>query len=443
MTPGAGARRVQREELLGQVVDRLADPLLRPQPLGAAQLGERRTLAARVAGDPADLLDRDEDPVAAGERQLEVVAVLAGAAAPEHLLVARHAVVDVDDEIARREALEDVARDDAPERLRPPDADRPEQLAIGDEREAVRATDEPAVEAALDQRDGARRRRLPHPLDDGDRVAGLAQHVGQARRLVRGEDDPGVVGSPGLDGLDKSTGTTGRQDGLPPAERVARRERAAGHRDVLGRDRLPGELEGPRGDEAALPVAGRQVGRRPVLRQLAGLDQLRAALVGLAPQEARRPRRCRRARRARAGCPDRCGRGRSPGRGGRPRPRRRPRRPSPGSRPRRRPPRAVLRRTGRGPRRGAPGSRAAALPRRSRIAAAPPAGSRNSDAGSRTARSIVPTVRWSVGSNERNESISSPKNSIRIGSAIEGGKTSTIPPRRANSPRPATSLTGT
>ena len=89
------------------------------------------------------------------------------------------------------------------------------------------------------------------------------------------------------------------------------------------------------------------------------------------------------------------------------------------------------------------GSRAAALPRRSRIAAAPPAGSRNSDAGSRTARSIVPVVRWSVGSNERNESISSPKNSIRIGSAIEGGKTSTIPPRRADSPRPATSLTGT
>ena len=134
--------------------------------------------------------------------------------------------------------------------------------------------------------DRARRRRLPDPLDDRDRVAGLAQHVGQPRRLVRGEDDPGVVGSPGLDGLDKSTGTTGRQDRLAPPERVARRERAAGHRDVLGRDRLPGELEGPRGDEAALPVAGRQVGRRPVLRQLAGLDQLGAALVGLAPQEA-------------------------------------------------------------------------------------------------------------------------------------------------------------
>ena len=163
-----------------------------------------------------------EDPVAAGERQLEVVAILAGAAAPQHLLVARHAVVDVDDQVARGEALEDVARDDPPECLGPPDADRPEQLAVGDEGEAVRAADEAAVEAAFDQGDGARWRRLPHSPDDRDRMAGLAQDVGQARRLVRGEDDALVVGTPGLDGLDKSTGTTGRQDRLPPPERIAR-----------------------------------------------------------------------------------------------------------------------------------------------------------------------------------------------------------------------------
>ena len=279
--------------------------------------------------------------------------------------------------------------------------------------------------------DRARRRRLPHPLDDRDRVAGLAQHVGQPRRLVRGEDDPGVVGSPGLDGLDKSTGTAGRQDGLAPPERVARRERAAGHRDVLGRDRLPGQLEGPRGDEAALPVARRQVGRRPVLGQLAGLDQLGAALVGLAPQEAgglgdvaglveheqgARTDVVEAGRRGEVGGPDlggvadghRPARVRARGR-----------------------PRAVRRRTGRGPRRGAP--EVARRPGRGGRGSRRhhPRGSRNSDAGRRIARSIVPVVRWSVGSNERSESISSPKNSIRIGSAIEGGKTSTIPPRRA------------
>ena len=283
---GVGARGVQREELLGEVVDRLADALLGTQPFRAAQLGQCRALATRVAGDPADLLDRHEDPVAAGERQLEVVAILAGAAAPQHLLVASDAMVDVDDEVARRESLEDVARDDPTERLRPPDADGPEQLAVGDEGEAVRAADEAAVEAAFDEGDGARRRCLPHPPDDRHGVAGLAEDVGQARRLVRGEDDAVVVGTPGLDGLDKSTGTTGWQDGLAPAERIARRERATGHRRVLGRDRLPGELEGTRRHESVLPVARRQVRRRPVLRQLTGLDQLGAPFVGLAPEEA-------------------------------------------------------------------------------------------------------------------------------------------------------------
>ena len=162
-------------------------------------LRQGRPLAAGVAADPADLLDRDEDPVAAGERQLEVVAILAGTAAAEHLLVARDAVIDVDDEVARRQALEDVARDDPPEGPRPADPDRPEQLAVGDEGEAVRAADEAAVEAALDERDGARRRRLPDPTDDGDRVAGLAEQVGQPRRLVRGEHDPGTVRAPAVD----------------------------------------------------------------------------------------------------------------------------------------------------------------------------------------------------------------------------------------------------
>src|SRR4029453_11329460 len=107
------------EKLLGQIVDRLADALLGPEPFGAAQLGERRPLAARVPGHPADLLDRHEDPVPAGEGQLQVVAILAGATPAEHLLVARDAVIDVDDEVTGRQSLEDVARDDAAEGLRP------------------------------------------------------------------------------------------------------------------------------------------------------------------------------------------------------------------------------------------------------------------------------------------------------------------------------------
>jgi hypothetical protein len=121
-------------------------------------------------------------------------------------------VVDVDDRGRPGRGARGCRAARPPECLRAADADRPEQLAVGDEGEAVRAADEPAVEAALDQRDRARAAGLPHPLDDRDRVAGLAQDVGQARRLVRGEDDP-ASSAARLDGLDKSTGTTGGRTG--------------------------------------------------------------------------------------------------------------------------------------------------------------------------------------------------------------------------------------
>ena len=52
-----------------------------------------------------------------------------------------------------------------------------------------------------------------------------------------------------------------------------------------------------------------------------------------------------------------------------------------------------------------------------------------------------PSERWVSGSNGRIDSTSSPKNSMRTGSAASGGKTSRMPPRRLNSP--ATSTTST
>ena len=166
----------------------------------------------------------------AGEAQLEVVAVLALAlvAAPEHPLVAGDAVIDVDDEVAGRQALEDVARDDPPHRLRPADADGPEQLAVRDEGKAVRAALEAAVEAALDERDRARRRRLRR-LDDGRRVAGLLEQLGESRRLVRGEDDPRAVGLPALDGLGDRA-RRGRRGAAARASRTCRRRSGRGRR---------------------------------------------------------------------------------------------------------------------------------------------------------------------------------------------------------------------
>ncbi len=319
---GPGTRRIQLEQLLREIRDRPRDPLLGPEPLRAAEAGQGRPLPAGIASDTGDLLDRDEDPVAARERELEVVAVLARAAATQHLLVARHAVVDVDDEVAGRQAFEDVARDDPPQGPRAADADGPEQLAVGDEREPVRAAGEAAVQAAIDERDGPRRWGGLDPLDDPDRLPGLLEQLREARRLVGGQHDAGAVRPPALDGIDHPGRPTEREGGLPPAEEVARRQRSARHRAALGRLGFPRELERSRRHEAALPVARREVRRRPVLGQVAGPHQLGPSLVRLAPEElgglgdvarlVEHDERARlevvEARRGRQlGCPDLCG----------------------------------------------------------------------------------------------------------------------------------------
>ena len=193
--------------------------------------------------------------------------------------------------------------------------------------------------------------------------------------------------------------------------------------------------------EVALPVARRQVGGRPVLRQVARLDHLRVPLLGLAPQEVggigevaglvedeegRRVEVVEAGRRRDDASPDLGGVAGGQRTG--PRTALAPVAASPAKRSR-----SWARRSGR---------RAAIRPSRSRITSAPPAGSRNSVAGRRATSRTAPTLRWSVGSKARRESISSPNSSIRTGRGADGGNTSTMPPRRANSPRPATSITG-
>ncbi len=290
---------------------------------------------------------------------------------------------------------------------------------------------------------------LREPVDDRRGMPGLAEEVGQARRLVGREDDPRPVRPPGVDRLGQPGRPAGRQDGLAPAEQVAGRQRRRGP--------SPPPPAGPDSqvsssvrdaDEPALPVARRQVGRRPVLRQLAGLDRARArrssawrhrnsAASAMSPGSSRTRSVpgadvVEAGRRGEVRRPDLGGvaDGDGPGRVGRgARPARMGRRGhgsvalEPGQ-VRRRAARAVARR---GPAQALADRRGAAR--------------RQQELGRRQehGRSTASTVRWSVGSNARSESISSPKNSIRIGSGIDGGKTSTMPPRRANSPRPATS----
>ncbi len=280
-----GSCGVQRQQVVGEVADRLAHPVLGAQPFRAAQLGERRSLSAGVPRDPGDLFDRDEDPVAGRERQLEIVAVLVLATAAQHLFVAGDTVIDVDHKIARRQALEQVTRHDPSQRLGPADSDGAEQLAVGDEDQTIRPAGEAAVEAARDERDRGRRRRLGQPVRHGDRMTGFLEHVGEAWRLVAGEDDPSPVLLPGGDGVPEPPGPSERQDRLVPAERIAAAPDATGHRRVARWLGFPGQLERARRDQARFPVPWRQIRRGPVLGQVPRFDELAAALVGLAPQE--------------------------------------------------------------------------------------------------------------------------------------------------------------
>ncbi len=193
-------------------------------------------------------------------------------------------MIDVDDQISRHEALEDVARDDAPHRLRPPDTNGSEQLAVGDKGQPVRAAFEAAVQAPLDEGDGAGRRRL-RGVDDGRGMAGLLEQLGEPRRLIRGEDDPRAVDLPALDGLGDRAAPPGGELRLAPAEHVAGRQATGGERATLRSLRFPRQLERPAGDQPGLPRPRADVRRRPVLRQLAALDQFGAPLIGLAPEE--------------------------------------------------------------------------------------------------------------------------------------------------------------
>ena len=129
-------------------------------------------------------------------------------------------MIDVDDEVARCQPLEEVARDDAAHGLRPADADAAEELPIGDEGEAVRTAGEAAVEAALDEGDRAGWRCL-RSVDDRRGMAGLLEQLGEARGLVGGEDNPGVVFLPAFHRLRDGARPSGRELRLAPTEQVA------------------------------------------------------------------------------------------------------------------------------------------------------------------------------------------------------------------------------
>jgi hypothetical protein len=279
-TTDRGPSGIQRDQVAGELRDRLADAAARPCPLAAAEAREGRGLSPRVAADAVDLLDRDPDPVGTREVELQEVALLIARSArrpADEASVAGDPVVHVDDRITGLETLQEVARHDATERPWTPDADRAEELAVGDQDEPVGSAREAAVEASGDERHAAGGCGLVQTVDGcGDDVR-LGQDLLEPRRLVGGKDHPGALTAPALDGGADAADRGRRHGRLVPAERIAAGRRAF---DL----RLPAQLQGSRGAQGRLPSARRQVRLRPPLGQLGGRLELSRSLRGLCLQ---------------------------------------------------------------------------------------------------------------------------------------------------------------
>ena len=98
---------VQHDQLLGDLADGRADPVLGLGEVAAPEAVQRRRLAADVLAQHVDLVGRDVQPVVALVGDEEVVTLDAADAPLDHALVATDAVLDVDDVVARFEVLEE------------------------------------------------------------------------------------------------------------------------------------------------------------------------------------------------------------------------------------------------------------------------------------------------------------------------------------------------
>ena len=170
------------------------------------------------------------------------------------------------------QSFQQVARHDAAHGARPTHAHAAEELAVGDEDEAVRAAGEAAVEAALDDGHAAWRQRLAHATDRRGQDVRLGEDLGQARRLVRGEHDAGALRAPATHRVRQASRSA-------PAAGPARASRRGCRRVGLPRRRAPRSAAacGPRPGHASSPAAPGRLGAQRG-GQLAGALQLLAAL---------------------------------------------------------------------------------------------------------------------------------------------------------------------
>ncbi len=274
---GLGAVGIKAQQVASEIPDGVLDAGPGALPLSSAQSAQLRMVATGIAGDALDLFDRYPHATLLSEVQFQEVTLLGAASCgrPAHeAVVARDAVIDVDDGIPGLEALQQVTGHDAAHGPRPAHPHGAEELTVGDEFEPVGATSEAAIEAAFDEGQAAAWHGLTKIGQRGGAHAGFLEDLREAGRLVGGEDDAGIFAAPAPDGGGQVADGRRGQDGLVPAEWVATRRCTVGLR-------LPGQLERGSLEKRCLPLAWRGIGAGPACRDLPGPLQLGPAVVCL------------------------------------------------------------------------------------------------------------------------------------------------------------------
>ena len=258
------ARRVDLDQLARQVADGTPHARLRPLPLGAAELAERRRRPAAVSRDAADLVGRQEDLVGAGEVELEVFLHVVAEGALRHPDVAGDAMVHVHDVVTGLELANQVAGDHALAAGETPDTRGAEQLPVGEQQQAARRVAHPSRQRTVDEADGSGLRHFTQLCDRRGRVAGLLEQLADPARLVGGHHHSAAVFRELQQPGSCTLGPTGqwRRGAVPGVLRVSllqplrRPIRQGAERDgrVIGRGPRVRNLTG--GDEAGVAVGG-------------------------------------------------------------------------------------------------------------------------------------------------------------------------------------------
>ena len=178
------ARRIDAQQLIGEIVRCTLGAILRASPLAAAESTECRILCARVARNPAELFGWNEDAIPTAILNLQVVAFITLTATAHHAQESPETVIDMHQKVAWRQPLRCLTRDAATVHCYAADTRCAEEFAIGNHCERIHAALEATIKSAVQERDASRFRIAWDRLTHGCCNTSLSEQLGESRRLL-------------------------------------------------------------------------------------------------------------------------------------------------------------------------------------------------------------------------------------------------------------------